>query len=73
MYVSVLSYSLTDPDFNIDLFFELSRSVVLVWASIAECLESLVSTWWENKEIVDRLNELRRVCVFFSMNFCAVY
>ena len=33
----------------------------LVWAGISENLSTLVSTWWENQLVVDRLNALRRV------------
>ncbi|KAL9714866.1 Aminopeptidase 2 mitochondrial [Leucoagaricus gongylophorus] len=32
----------------------------LVWAGISENLSTLVSTWWENQLVVDRLNALRR-------------
>jgi len=32
----------------------------LVWDSIAENLANLVSTWWENEEIVKGLNEFRK-------------
>lgn len=33
----------------------------LVWAGIAENLSTLVGTWWEDEQVVDQLNALRRV------------
>lgn len=32
----------------------------LVWAGISDNLSTLVSTWWENEQVVDQLNALRR-------------
>lgn len=33
----------------------------LVWAGVAENLSALVSTWWENEQVVNQLNTLRGV------------
>ncbi|TFK74328.1 leucyl aminopeptidase [Pluteus cervinus] len=32
----------------------------LVWSGIADSLSGLVSTWWENQEVVDKINAFRR-------------
>jgi aminopeptidase 2 len=37
--------------------------VDLVWANIAENLATFISAWWENEQIVDKLNALRGVRV----------
>ncbi len=38
-----------------------SPFVDLVWRVIANSLGELISIWWENPKVVDKLNALRRV------------
>ncbi|KAH7930860.1 hypothetical protein BV22DRAFT_1101563 [Leucogyrophana mollusca] len=42
----------------VDIFRE--EKEYLVWSSIARNLATLVSTWWENQDVVDNLNNLRQ-------------
>lgn len=37
------------------------RCIDLVWGTIGNSIDGLVSTWWEYPEIVDKLNSFRRV------------
>jgi len=45
------------------LLIELSifSCIDLVWGTIANSIEGLISTWWEYPEIVHKLNGFRRV------------
>jgi hypothetical protein len=42
----------------------------LVWSGIADSFTNLVSVWWEHPELVDHLNEFRRVCCFSLLWHC---
>ena len=40
-----------------------------MWRSIADSLSSLASTWYEHKEIVDKLNTFRKVMLRWPARF----
>lgn len=43
--------------------------VDLVWSGIADNLSALVSTWWENQDVVDQLNAVRGVGNTFQSSY----
>lgn len=45
---------------------------VLVWDSISRNLSLLVSTWWENEDIVRRANKFRCVSGTFLGQTCVL-
>lgn len=55
----MITPTLVSPGFDL---FSPGCDADLVWDSIAGSLTTLVSTWFEHPEIVEKLNAFRRVC-----------